>query len=75
MISLINGFQVFDQVWVMTEGGPTGASSVVVEQIVRYAFRYGQVGYASALIVGPVRVILAVTLVQFRLQSRWVNYD
>src|SRR6202022_1551510 len=48
VISLINGFQVFDQVWVMTAGGPAGASTVVVQDIVTHAFRYGQVGYASA---------------------------
>ena len=39
VISLINGFQVFDQVWVMTDGGPAGASAVVVEQIVKNTFR------------------------------------
>lgn len=75
VISLINGFQVFDQVWVMTEGGPGGASSVVVEQIVNYAFSYGRVGYASAMSIVLFAVILLVTLVQLRLQRRWVHYE
>ncbi|MFC8846526.1 MULTISPECIES: carbohydrate ABC transporter permease [unclassified Micromonospora] len=75
VVSLINGFQVFDQVWVMTEGGPGGASSVVVEQIVKYAFSYGRVGYASAMSIVLFAVILLVTLVQFRLQRRWVHYE
>jgi multiple sugar transport system permease protein len=75
VISLINGFQVFDQVWVMTEGGPGGASTVVVEQIVNYAFSYGRVGYASAMSLVLFAVILLVTLVQLRLQRRWVHYD
>jgi multiple sugar transport system permease protein len=75
VISLINSFQVFDQVWVMTEGGPAGASSVVVEQIVRHAFRYSQMGYASAMSWLLFAVILVVTLLQFRLQRRWVIYD
>lgn len=75
VISLINGFQVFDQVWVMTEGGPGGASSVVVEQIVKYAFSYGRVGYASAMSIVLFAVILVVTAVQLRLQRRWVHYD
>ena len=51
VISLINGFQVFDQVWVMTEGGPAGSSTVVVEQIVKNTFSYGRAGYASAMSV------------------------
>ena len=74
VISLINSFQVFDQVWIMTNGGPAGASSVVVEQIVRHAFSYSQMGYASAMSWLLFVVILAVTAVQFRLQTRWVNY-
>lgn len=74
VILLINGFQVFDQVWVMTGGGPAGATSVVVERVVTYAFRYGQMGYASAMSWLLVAAILTITLVQFRLQRRWVTY-
>jgi len=74
VISLINSFQVFDQVWVMTGGGPAGASSVVVEQIVRHAFSYNQMGYASAMSWVLFAAILVVTVFQFRLQRRWVNY-
>ena len=55
VISLINGFQVFDQVWVMTGGGPAGSSTVVVEQIVKNTFSYGRAGYASAMSVVLVR--------------------
>lgn len=74
VISLINNLQVFDQVWVMTGGGPAGATSVVVEQIVRNAFRYGQMGYAAAMSWAFFVVILVITALQFRLQRRWVNY-
>lgn len=74
IISLINSFQVFDQVWVMTGGGPAGASSVVVTEVVRNAFSYGQFGYAAAMSWLLFVVILAVTVVQFRLQRRWVTY-
>lgn len=74
VITLINSFQVFDQVWVMTGGGPAGSSSVIVEQIVRHAFSYNQMGYAAALSWLLFAVILVVTLIQFRLQRRWVSY-
>jgi multiple sugar transport system permease protein len=75
VISIINGFQVFDQVWVMTGGGPAGATSVVVEQIVKYAFSYGRVGYASAMSIVLFGIVMLVTLAQLRLQKRWVHYD
>ncbi|OGO55593.1 MAG: sugar ABC transporter permease [Chloroflexi bacterium RBG_16_69_14] len=74
VISLINNLQVFDQVWVMTGGGPAEATSVVVEQIVRHAFSYGQMGYAAAMSWVFFVTLLILTAVQFRLQRRWVNY-
>ena len=74
-ISLINNFQVFDQVWVMTQGGPAGSSSVVVEQIVKNAFSYGRMGYASAMSWVLFAIILLFTAAQVRLQRRWVSYD
>jgi multiple sugar transport system permease protein len=74
VISLINGFQVFEQVWVMTDGGPAGASTVVVEQIVKNTFQYGRAGYAAAQSVVLFVIILVVTAVQLRLQKRWVFY-
>ncbi|GIH28458.1 sugar ABC transporter permease [Acrocarpospora phusangensis] len=74
VISLINGFQVFDQVHVMTGGGPAGATTVVVEQIYDLTFRYGRAGAASALSWLLFVIILIVTLVQIRAQRRWVNY-
>jgi multiple sugar transport system permease protein len=74
VISLINGFQVFDQVYAMTGGGPNGASEVVVEQIYDMTFRYGRAGEASALSWMLFVVILAATVIQVRGQRRWVTY-
>jgi len=74
VISLINGFQVFDQVYAMTGGGPNGASEVVVQQIYDLTFRYGAAGEASALSWILFVVILAITLIQVRGQKRWVTY-
>ncbi len=74
IISLINGFQVFDQVYVMTGGGPSGASQVVVGQIYDLTFRYGRAGEASALSWILFAVILMITAVQIRGQRRWVHY-
>lgn len=70
IISLINSFQVFDQVWVMTEGGPAGATTVLVERVVRHAFSYGEMGYAATISWAIFALIFVVTLVQLRLQRR-----
>lgn len=74
VISLINGFQVFDQVYVMTGGGPAGSSQVVVGQIYDLTFRYGRAGEASALSWILFAVILLITAIQMRGQKKWVNY-
>jgi multiple sugar transport system permease protein len=74
VISLINGFQVFDQVYAMTGGGPAGASTVVVQQIYDLTFRYGRAGEASALSWMLFLLVLVVTIVQIRGQKKWVNY-
>jgi len=74
VISLINGFQVFDQVYVMTKGGPQGASQVVVGQIYDLTFRYGRAGEAAALSWLLFAVILFMTVLQLWGQKRWVHY-
>ncbi|WP_219636846.1 carbohydrate ABC transporter permease [Streptomyces sp. AJS327] len=73
MISLINGFQVFDQVFVMTGGGPAGATTTVVSAVYDNSFRYGKIGYASALSWVLFVVILVVSLVQSRIQRKVVD--
>ncbi|MDQ0338465.1 multiple sugar transport system permease protein [Caldalkalibacillus uzonensis] len=74
VISLINSFQVFDQVMIMTEGGPAGATTVMVQEIYNHAFRYFQMGYASALSWVLFALIFVVTFIQMRWQKRWVDY-
>lgn len=74
IILLINSFQVFEQVWILTEGGPLGSTTVVVERIVKNAFSFGRMGYAAAMSWVLFVFIFAVTLLQTRLQKRWVHY-
>jgi multiple sugar transport system permease protein len=74
VISLINGFQVFDQVFVMTGGGPNNASQTLLLDIYNQTFRYQLVGRASALSWLLFVLVMAATVVQARLQRRWVVY-
>jgi multiple sugar transport system permease protein len=75
VISLVNSFQVFDQVYVMTAGGPAGSSQVLVGEIVNNAFRYSRFGYASAMSWVLFALIFLVTLFQLWLQKRTVHYQ
>jgi multiple sugar transport system permease protein len=67
VISLIASFQVFDQVWVMTKGGPARATQVTAIYIYQQAFQYLNLGYGSAIAFALFIVIFAFSLIQFRL--------
>jgi multiple sugar transport system permease protein len=71
-IALLVG--AFDQISVMTNGGPLDASNVLVFNIWRTAFVYFQMGYASAMAYVLFMVILIFTAVQWVMQKRWVHY-
>ncbi|MFC5530596.1 carbohydrate ABC transporter permease [Cohnella yongneupensis] len=74
-ISLINSFQLFDQVLIMTNGGPAGATSTIVEQVYKNAFQFNKMGFAAAQSWVLFVIIFAVTMLMQVLQRRWVVYD
>ena len=75
IMALINAFQLFPQVQIMTEGGPNGATQVMVERIYTYGFKYFRMGYAAAYSWLLFVIIFVLTLVQMKLQKRWVYYE
>lgn len=68
-ILLINSFQVFTQVMIMTEGGPGGSTRVVVQNIYDYAFRFFEMGYAAAMSWILFLVIFIITAIRMRLEK------
>lgn len=75
IMALINAFQLFPQVQIMTEGGPNGATQVMVERIYTYGFKYFRMGYAAAYSWLLFIIIFVLTLIQMKLQKRWVYYE
>ncbi|MGW5364763.1 carbohydrate ABC transporter permease [Actinopolymorpha pittospori] len=71
----IGTFQVFGIVFVMTQGGPNNATNVFMLNLYQTAFGAGKVGYASAMAWIMFAVIAAATVIQWKLQRRWVHYD
>ena len=75
VISLIGAFQIFDNVYVLTEGGPGDASRVIAMYIYEKAFRGFEMGYASAVSFTLFVILITLTLLQFLGARRWVHYE
>lgn len=69
--NIIAGSQIFTEINIMTPtGGPEFSSASIVYYIVRQAFRYQQMGYATAMSIVLGVLVFVVTVVQFRLNRR-----
>ncbi|MBW4083695.1 carbohydrate ABC transporter permease [Paenibacillus sp. S150] len=74
LLTIINSFQVFDLVSVMTDGGPGRSTNVLVFRIYQEAFIHYRMGYAAAMSSVLFLIILVISLIQFRLEKKWVTY-
>jgi multiple sugar transport system permease protein len=74
VISVIGALSVFSVAYIGTQGGPAYATYFYVYHLYVSAFQYSLMGYASALAWIFLVIVLALTVVQFNLQSRWVFY-
>lgn len=74
IISFIASFQVFGLIYVMTNGGPGTATAVYIYYLYQNAFQFFRMGYAQAMAWLLFLGIGLITLIQWKLQDRWVHY-
>jgi multiple sugar transport system permease protein len=74
IMTTIACFKVFDTVILMTEGGPGRATKMLVNYIFDLSFNQIKYGVASAVSMVLFAVVLIITIVQFRVEKKWVNY-
>lgn len=72
IITAISSFQVFDLIYLMTQGGPLDSTNVLVYAIYKNAFEYFNVGKASAIAYILFTLILVLTLIQWNLRKKLV---
>lgn len=75
VMGFINGFQVFSQAYVMTQGGPNNASLFYVFYLYREAFTHQKMGSACAIAWVLFVIILAFAAVIFKSSNSWVYYE
>ena len=75
VMSMIQSFQVFGEVQVLTDGGPYNSTLVYLLYLYRQAFTYLHMGYGSALAWVLFVLIVTVTLILLKTSGRWVYYS
>ena len=70
----INALQLFDEVYLSTQGGPLNATTVLVYYLYNQAFVNFNFGYASAIAYFLFLIIIVVTAIQFRVGRRFTHY-
>lgn len=75
VMSVIAGFQGgFDFAYVMTDGGPAGATTTLMFNIYNYAFRWYQMGYASAMAWIIFLLVFVFTIINWKYYGKRVHY-
>lgn len=74
VVNIIQAFQSFGQIKILTEGGPDEATNVIVYSIYRDAFFNYRFGSAAAQSVILFIIVMLITLVMFRIEKKGVNY-
>ena len=75
ILQIINGFRVFTESFVITDGGPLDSTLSYVLYLYRRAFTYFDMGYSCALAWILVAIIAVFTVIIFKTQKNWVYYE
>lgn len=75
VITCISSFQVFDLIYMMTQGGPMDSTNVLVYAVYKNAFEYFKIGQASAIAYVLFTIIFVLTLIQWKLRKRLVYHE
>ena len=74
ILELIFNFKIFDQVYATTQGGPAGASQTIIMLLYDTAFKYFRFGEASVMAVFVFVTLMVITVLQWRLLRKPVEY-
>ena len=75
IITAISSFQVFDLIYLMTQGGPLDSTNVLVYAIYKNAFEYFNIGQASCIAYVLFTIIAVLSIFQWKTRKKWVNED
>jgi multiple sugar transport system permease protein len=72
VLGIISSFQVFEQMWIMTQGGPENSTISIAMYLYQQAFQFLNLGYASAVAWVLFFIVLVVTVFNWKIRTLWV---
>jgi len=75
LTSVIDAFQVFSEIYIMTKGGPGYSTYTISYYLYTNAFEFGKMGYSCAMAVVLFIIIMTITLIQNKLLGQNASYD
>jgi multiple sugar transport system permease protein/sn-glycerol 3-phosphate transport system permease protein len=74
IVAFIGAFEDFDLFYTMTQGGPAESTTTLIYYVYKYAFKFFDIGYASAAATVLFVILMVITFIQMRISGKWVNY-
>ena len=74
IITMVNSLQAYDQIQVLTQGGPAGSTKTLLYMYYTLGFQEYNMGKATAVAVVMIVITATLSLIQFKVGEKWVYY-
>ena len=74
IITMVNSLQAYDQIQVLTQGGPSGSTRTLLYMYYQLGFQEFNMGQATAVAVVMILLTVALSVIQFKASEKWVHY-
>ena len=74
IITMVNSLQAYDQIQVLTQGGPSGSTRTLLYMYYQLGFNEFNMGQATAVAVVMILLTVGLSVIQFKVSEKWVFY-
>lgn len=74
IITMVNSLQAYDQIQILTQGGPSGSTRTLLYMYYQLGFQEFKMGQATATAVVMIVITTGLSIIQFRASNKWVHY-
>jgi multiple sugar transport system permease protein len=74
IITMVNSLQAYDQIQILTQGGPAGSTRTLLYMYYQLGFQEFDMGQATAVAIVLILITALLSVVQFTASKKWVHY-